>query len=51
MQIYSPQNLDYCILYDTGERNSQAVDGDVLTDCQWHGVLGLGELHTQRPGC
>ena len=29
----------------------QTADCDVLTDCQWYGVLGPGEVHTQRSGC
>ena len=34
-----------------GEGGSQAVDGDVLPDCQWYDILGSGEVHTQRSGC
>ena len=36
---------------NTGGGSSQAFDGDVLPDCQWYGVLGPGEVYTQRPGC
>ena len=29
----------------------QASDGDVLTNSQWNGISGNGEIHTQGSGC
>ena len=26
-------------------------DGNVLTNSQWNGIFGNGEVHTQRSGC
>ena len=34
-----------------GTRSSQASDGDVFPNSQWNGVLGIREIHSQRPRC
>ena len=50
--FFPPEILsDTFVVTNTGERGLQTVDCDVFPDCQWYGVPGPGEVHTQRSGC